>query len=892
MWPALAAVVIAASVAGAGMATAEGAGKAKPSKPAIKQPKIKNGQLQVDGSNGDDTIVVSRSAGPPEEIAVDGDGDGTIDFSFPRADVASIVVDGGSGDDTLRISDVGGIFTDTIPTTLEGSSGEDTLIGGSGPETFLGGSGNDVADGNRGADTADLGSGNDTFQWDPGDGSDTIEGATGRDTMLFNGANVAEQFDLSANGNRLRFTRNVGSIVMDAHSVETVHVNALGGADVTTVNDLAGSGVDRVEVDLGATGDGAVDQVIANGPARNDTVDVTTDGAGGLIATGLAADIAVQHPEAADQLIVNGLASTNRLNVDGTSGDDTISLAGDATAVNVAGLGGLVTQPASPANQLFVNGLGGNDHIIGSAQQAVTTQVTIDGGAGDDTIAGINGPERTIGGDGNDVIDGNRGDDTSFMGSGDDTFQWDPGDGSDTIEGQDGSDRMLFNGANVAEVVDLSANGNRLRFTRNIASIVMDTNDVETVDFNALGGADRVTVHDLAGTDVTKVNVDFGATGDGANDEVVAEGTAGDDVISVTGQNGIATVNGLAAAVSVSHAEAGDRLTADTLDGNDRIAVAGTEGDDSLALVGDATGLLVQGLPALVSVPTTAADQLFVNTLGGNDLVSGAAQQAQPAGLRIDGGPGNDTLNGTQGSETLIGGEGDDHVDGNRANDFAQLGAGDDTFQWDPGDGSDSINGDTGADTMLFNGANIAETIDLSANGSFLRFTRNIASIVMDTRNLERVDFNALGGADLVTVHDLSATDVTTVNVDLGASVGGGDGAADQVTVEGTAGADSVHVAGNANVTGLHTAISVLDGEAANDRLVVSGLGGDDAIEATGVPAGSTALTLDGGEGDDILVGGAGDDTLAGGPGDDILIGGPGSDVLDGGPGSNVLIQD
>ena len=32
----------------------------------------------------------------------------------------------------------------------------------------------------------------------------------------------------------------------------------------------------------------------------------------------------------------------------------------------------------------------------------------------------------------------------------------------------------------------------------------MDTAGVENVDFNALGGADLVTVHDLTGTDVTE----------------------------------------------------------------------------------------------------------------------------------------------------------------------------------------------------------------------------------------------------------------------------------------------------------------------------------------------------------------------------------------------------
>ena len=45
---------------------------------------------------------------------------------------------------------------------------------------------------NQGSDTALLGDGNDMFQWDPGDGSDMVEGQAGTDTLLFNGANVAE----------------------------------------------------------------------------------------------------------------------------------------------------------------------------------------------------------------------------------------------------------------------------------------------------------------------------------------------------------------------------------------------------------------------------------------------------------------------------------------------------------------------------------------------------------------------------------------------------------------------------------------------------------------------------------------------------------------------------
>ena len=104
---------------------------------------------------------------------------------------------------------------------------------------------------------------------------------------------------------------------------------------------------------------------------------------------------------------------------------------------------------------------------------------------------------------------------------------------------------------------------------------------------------------------------------------------------------------------------------------------------------------------------------------------------------------------------------GNDSIDGNGGNDAAFLGAGDDTFVWDPGDGSDTVEGEDGTDRMVFNGANVAEQFDLSASGSRLDSSAH-RPITMDTAGVERVDFNALGGADLVTVNDLSGTDVAT----------------------------------------------------------------------------------------------------------------------------------
>ena len=59
--------------------------------------------------------------------------------------------------------------------------------------------------------------------------------------------------------------------------------------------------------------------------------------------------------------------------------------------------------------------------------------------------------------------------------------------------------------------METSANGGRVRFTRDIANIVMDLDDVETINANALGGADTLTVNDLSGTDLTRVDADLGA---------------------------------------------------------------------------------------------------------------------------------------------------------------------------------------------------------------------------------------------------------------------------------------------------------------------------------------------------------------------------------------------
>ncbi len=115
---------------------------------------------------------------------------------------------------------------------------------------------------------------------------------------------------------------------------------------------------------------------------------------------------------------------------------------------------------------IVVNMNGGDDSFSATGNLAALISVTVDGGAGNDTILGSNGNDVLLGGDGNDFIDGQQGNDIALLGAGDDVFQWDPGDGSDVVEGQDGSDTMLFNGANIGESFAISANGGRAPASR------------------------------------------------------------------------------------------------------------------------------------------------------------------------------------------------------------------------------------------------------------------------------------------------------------------------------------------------------------------------------------------------------------------------------------------
>ena len=307
--------------------------------------------LRVDAARGADTVTVDDlSATDVFQVAADlGDGDGRIDkaivngsdeddqtsvstfgllsvlgptfvqLEHPEA-ADRLTVTGRGGDDILSASTAG------MALTLDGGDGSDVVLGGPGDDVLIGGPDFDDVKGGKGDDVARLGGDFDRFSWAPGDGSDDVDGGGSRDSLSFLGEGGAEAFALSAvSSRRVRFTRDVGNIVMDLSDLEEIDPQAGSGADTFAIGDLTATPVQLVDISLaptpgGPAGDGAADRVTVAGTEGDDHLAVSgrVVVAGTATLTGLAATVNVSHAE--------GAADT--LAVDTKGGEDTVDTSG------------------------------------------------------------------------------------------------------------------------------------------------------------------------------------------------------------------------------------------------------------------------------------------------------------------------------------------------------------------------------------------------------------------------------------------------------------------------------------------------------------------------------------------------------------------------------------
>jgi hypothetical protein len=203
-----------------------------------------------------------------------------------------------------------------------------------------------------------------------------------------------------------------------------------------------------------------------------------------------------------------------------------------------------------------------------------------------------------------------------------------------------------------------------------------------------------------------------------------------------------------------------------------------------------------------------------VNGGAGNDYIAEWASYTH--GSVLDGGTGNDTINGSSYNESILGGSGNDSLNGQGGADSIDAGSGDDTING--GAGNDTIDGGDGANIAIYSGSRS----QYSVIGDAVGFT------IYDNRS------GTPDGVDVV--RNVGVLRFSDQDVSVASGLSG-------VVLDGTSGNDPALIGTILNDT--------IRGLAGNDLL--SGLAGNDLLE--------------GGDGNDTLQGGSGDDTIDGGAG-------------------------
>jgi Ca2+-binding RTX toxin-like protein len=253
----------------------------------------------------------------------------------------------------------------------------------------------------------------------------------------------------------------------------------------------------------------------------------------------------------------------------------------------------------SATERFQVNGLGGNDLVEASDGVGALTLLSVDGGAGVDTVVGSDGPDLILGGEGDDVLNGGGGDDRivgdrggdAMNGdAGDDTLVWNNGDGTDVVNGDDGTDDVEVNGSPAADdAFTIQPGGARIRFERtNLVPFSLDIGSSETMNANGLGGNDSIDVGEIGSFSVT-------ASG-GAGSDTLTGGGSSETFLGGSGNDTITPGGG----IDVVSADDGD----DQVNIRDKTADLARGGDGNDSVVADVGELdILDGFEAVDRTP-------------------------------------------------------------------------------------------------------------------------------------------------------------------------------------------------------------------------------------------------------------------------------------------------
>jgi Ca2+-binding RTX toxin-like protein len=359
-----------------------------------------------------------------------------------------------------------------------------------------------------------------------------------------------------------------------------------------------------------------------------------------------------------------------QVKVNGADPDGAVNSA-DITAIDVSGGPG--------ANNINLAGVNGTDFPA----LADGTDVTVDGGEGNDTINGSLLADHLEGGNGDDRIisdDSQLNSRDELLGEGgNDTMVWNPGDDDDDNDGGPGSDTVEVNGGGGGEQFEIkpsAVNPGGARFERtgptppgpfNIEIVAS-----ETLDLNANGGDDTLTTASGA--------LGIGLDIDGGDGNDTLDGGDGPDLIAGgIGDDRIVGDNNALGTRDVSRGDAGnDTLVWNPGDGDD--VNEGGEGTDTVEVNGGGGGEVFEVKasailgrvafdrtgptpPGPFNLDIGTSERLDLNANGGDDSLNAAGIASGLAGWTIDadGGDGNDNLAGaSQAVDVLSGGAGAD----------------------------------------------------------------------------------------------------------------------------------------------------------------------------------------------------------------------------------------
>ena len=303
---------------------------------------------------------------------------------------------------------------------------------------------------------------------------------------------------------------------------------------VTKIVVNGGPGANDINLSAVASTDfTALTSVEAHGNGGNDLVtgsrlvDTLTGDAGNDRVVGFLANDTMDGGDGDDTLVWNNGDGTDKM--DGQAGNDAAEVngsnaAGDAFTINPNGARVKFDRvnlvpfglDIGTTERLNLNGGGGDDTMDGAAGLAALIVTTMNGQDGNDTLDGTDGADTQTGGAGNDRLVGFRGNDAMDGGDGDDVMVWNNGDGTDKMDGQAGADTTEVNGSGTdGDAFTVVPNGARVKFDRtNLVPFGLDIGTTERLNLNGGGGNDAMTgAAGLAALIVTTMN---GQDGDDA----------------------------------------------------------------------------------------------------------------------------------------------------------------------------------------------------------------------------------------------------------------------------------------------------------------------------------------------------------------------------------------